>query len=77
MPRTTLDLDAGVLERLRRRQREEGRTLGELASELLAHALADDRQARSAVPLRWTVKPMGARVDLDDDDAVGRALGKP
>lgn len=72
MPRTTLDLDASVLRALKRRQRKEGKTMGRIASELLAQALAAD--AEPARPFQWVAKPMGALVDLDDKDAVWRAL---
>ena len=72
MPRTTIDIDAGVLRELKRRQRREGKTLGQLVSELLAVSLR--RGERPADGLRWTARPMGARVDLEDKEAVRRAL---
>ncbi len=72
MPRTTIDIDAGVLRELKRRQRKEGKTLGQLVSELLAVSLR--RAERPADGLRWTARPMGARVDLEDKEAVRRAL---
>jgi hypothetical protein len=74
MPRTTLDIDATVLEQLKERQRVEGKSLGQLASELLAGALADPRPDRRPEPLAWTSRRMGARVDLEDKDAVHAAL---
>ena len=75
MPRTTIDIDAGVLRELKRRQRKEGRSLGQLVSELLAQSLRQDR--KPAAGLRWRAKPMGARVDLEDKEAVRRALEGP
>src|SRR5437879_2638424 len=39
MPRTTLDLDFSVLRELRRRGDQEGKSMGRVASELLAVAL--------------------------------------
>ena len=73
MARTTIDIDAAVLRRLKERKRREGKTLGQLASELLAGAL---RETDASAPreLNWTSRPMGARVDLDDKEAVRRAL---
>jgi hypothetical protein len=72
MPRTTIDIDAGVLRELKRRQRREGKTLGQLVSELLAVSLREAKeQARG---LQWKARPMGARVDLEDKEAVRRAL---
>ncbi len=73
MPRTTFDIDPTVLRQLKDRQRREGKTLGRLVSELLASALRREPE-ESAPPLRWEAHGMGARVDLDDKEAVGRAL---
>lgn len=75
MPRTTLDLDPTVLRELKRRRRATGRSIGSLASELLANALNESHEAkRAAAPMRWRSARMGARVDLDDKEAVRRAL---
>lgn len=76
MPRTTIDLDPTVLKELKRRQALEGKTLGQLASELLASALAGETPASSQPVLVWQSAPMGARVDLEDDEAVRAALGE-
>lgn len=73
MARTTIDLDPVVLRELRRRQKKEGRTLGSLASELLARALKEKPPADT--PFVWRSQPMGAKVDLEDKEAVRRALG--
>ena len=75
MTRTTLDIDPVVLRRLKERQRREGKSLGRLVSELLAASLAE--QAPTTPPFSWTTRPMHARVDLEDHDAVRRALGEP
>lgn len=72
MTRTTLDIDATVMRELRRRQAVEGKTIGALVSELLAGALAEPQAPPPA--LSWTARPMGARVDLEDKDAVFAAL---
>jgi hypothetical protein len=72
MTRTTIDIDAAVLRELKERQQREGKTLGELVSELLASAL--DREETAPVPFTWTSRRMRARVDLEDKEAVRRAL---
>ena len=73
--RTTLDIDDPVLADLKRLQQREGKSLGRLASDLLAQALAD---ARSREPrhaeFSWTSRAMGARVDLADRDALLDAM---
>lgn len=75
MPRTTLNIDSTVLQALRRRQREVGKSLGELASELLARELAETTtHPRQAEPLDWISRPMRAKVDLEDKDALHAAL---
>ena len=77
MPRTTLNLDGPVLADLKRIQRKEGKPLGDLASELLAVAIAERKHLTvPALRLHWTSKPMGALVDLDDKDALHAALNE-
>jgi hypothetical protein len=72
MARTTLDLDPSVLRELRERGAREGKSMGQVASELLAGALAD----APADPPRfsWISRRMEALVDLEDDEAVRRAM---
>lgn len=72
MPRTTLDLDAGVLDALKQRRRTTGKSIGAIASELLAGALLEQRPTRRKIG--WRTSRMGARVDLEDKEAVRRAL---
>jgi len=73
MPRTTIDIDPVVLDRLKRRARRDGRSLGQVASELLAGVLrADQAPARGRID--WITRPMGALIDLEDPEAVRRAL---
>jgi len=75
MPRTTVNLDASVLGQLKRRQHKERKPLSELVNQLLARALAEAETADEvARPLRWTSRAMGARVDIEDKDALLQAL---
>lgn len=76
MPRTTLDLDASVLRELKRLQRTTNKSLGQLVSELVASALARDRDAPLVreTPPEWITRPMAARVDLEDKEALAAAL---
>ena len=74
IPRTTLDIDASILRELRRRGERERKSMGQVASELLAAALADDRQP-AAGEFRWTTANLGAPlVDLEDKEALRRVL---
>ena len=75
MARTTVNLDSSVLSQLKRRQHRERKPLSELVNQLLARALAETEPAEDAGrPLRWTSRAMGARVDLEDKDALRQAL---
>jgi len=71
--RTTIDLEPGVLHDLKRRAQREHKSLGRVASELLAASLAGDGPV-DAPPFAWIARPMGARIDLEDKEAVRRAL---
>lgn len=74
MPRTTLDLDSSVLEQLRRRAQAERKSMGQVASERLAAVLAEP-EGLEAAPLRWVSGDLGVpRVDLEDKEALRRAL---
>lgn len=74
MPRTTLNIDASVLRELKRLKKREGKSLGELVSELLAVALTNRERGTEPQPFRWRTQPMCARVDLSDEDALYAAL---
>lgn len=74
MPRTTLDIDAPILRELKKLQKREKKSLGRLATELLAHALKE-RTRRTARPrLEWISQPMGMKIDITDKDALYEAL---
>jgi hypothetical protein len=73
MTRTTIDIDPAVMRQLKELKGREGKTLGRLVSELLAVALRREQEP-STRSFQWTSRPMRARVDLDDKEAVRRAL---
>jgi len=73
MARTTLNIDPSVLAELKRRGRREGKSLGRLASELLAERLEGDALPPPH-PFAWHARPMSARVELDDPETVRRAM---
>jgi len=76
MSRTTLNIDTPLLEELRKLQKREGKPLGEVVSELVAEALtyrAYRRCSRSR-ELSWISRPMGARIDISDKEALYAAM---
>lgn len=76
--RTTIDIDDPILRDLKRLQRQQGKSLGRLVSDLLAQSLQSHRVADSREPpFRWIAKPMGARIDLADKHALLDAMDDP
>lgn len=75
VPRTTLDLDPSVLRELKRRAKEESKSLGDVVSEIVGPALAHAPSSRRASQFRWRTARMGPPlIDLEDKEAVRRAL---
>ena len=75
MPRTTLDLDAAVLEQLRARAAREAKSMGTVGSELLARALSGEAD-EDAGDFVWPGFDLGLPlVDLEDPEQLRRALG--
>ena len=76
--RTTLDIDEPILRDLKARAKAESKSLGRMASELLARSLkletGGDKIARMDA---WIASPMGARVDLSDSEALYAAMDGP
>lgn len=73
--RTTIDIDDPILKEIKRLQQSEGKSLGRLVSDLLAQALADIRQPAQSTPtLQWVTKPMQARLELTDKQAMLDAM---
>jgi hypothetical protein len=78
MARTTLDIDTPLLKELKKLQKEQGRSLGTIVSQLVAEALARRKTPPPAPsPLRWVARPMRALVDLSDKDAIYAVLDRP
>jgi plasmid stability protein len=76
MPRTTLNLDSSVLRELRKRSEREHKSIGELASQLLARGLREE-PAPQPEPFTWVSRDLGEpRVDLEDKEALASLLGQ-
>ena len=73
--RTTIDIDAPILQELKLLQQQQGKSLGRLASDLLAQALAQSGKRSARKPaLHWVCAPMNSRVDLADKHALLDAM---
>ena len=75
MTRTTLNLDPSVLKELRERSARERRSIGELASQLLAREL--HQEVQPTPPFSWVSRDLGKpAVDLEDKEARRAVLEK-
>lgn len=76
MARTTVDIDDPILREVKRLQKQEGKPLGRLISDLLATGLSTlKKKPTPKTEFHWLSQDMGApRVDLRDKDAVWAAL---
>jgi hypothetical protein len=77
--RTTIDLDPTVVKELKRRSKSAGKSMGQLASELLATSLrGQPNSSRDSASLKWIARDLGRPlVDLEDKEAVRAALDGP
>ena len=76
MTRTTLNLDPSVMRELRQRSRRERKSIGELASQLLARGLREE-QRPDAPPFSWVSRDLGEpAVNLEDKDALNALLDR-
>jgi hypothetical protein len=72
--RTTVDIDDPILREVKAIHEREGRSMGAVVSELLADALARRRASSKRPAFRWTSRPMNARINLADKDALYAVL---
>jgi len=74
--RTTLNLDPSVMRELRRRSQREHKSIGELASQLLARSLRQEEEPASR-PFSWVSGDLGRpAVDLEDKEALNALLDR-
>lgn len=67
-----MDLDPAVLDALRRRAKDEGKTIGQLMSELLAPVLKEP--TKPSADWHWGTDDLGVLIDIDDQDALWKVL---
>ena len=73
--RTTVDIDSPILGEVKQLAKQEGKSLGRMVSELLARALGDTGAPKRAVKRQtWKARPMNARIDLSDREAIYEAM---
>jgi len=73
--RTTLDIAGPILRELKRLQKRNGKSLGNIASDLMAEALTRQRTKAAHRGWTWAAHRMGPPgVDLRDKEGVWRVL---
>ena len=74
--RTTVDIDDPILKELKALQTKQGKSLGRLISDLLARALHQEHRAagQQRGQPTWICRGMGARIDLEDKEALCAAM---
>lgn len=66
-----------MIAELRARSRREGKSIGELASQLLARGLREDAESPPARQFSWVSRDLGRpAVDLEDKEALGALLDR-
>ena len=73
MAEPLVHIEPTVLRQIEQIQREEGKPLERVVSELLAEALSR-RKGTGTAQLDWISKPMGARLDPSDKEHLYTAL---
>jgi metal-responsive CopG/Arc/MetJ family transcriptional regulator len=76
MARTTIDIDDPILKEIKAIQKREGRSMGQIVSQLLAEALIEQRTSEKTSKFRWISRSMRSLVDLSDKDEVYRILDR-
>lgn len=70
-----MNIDPSVLRALKRIAAEQGKSLGDVISEVVAPALTSNARTTRSPRLRWRSARMGpAKIDLEDKEAVRLAL---
>jgi plasmid stability protein len=72
MARTTVNLDPAVLRELKKRAAREGKSLGQVISEIAAISLSSEPGPPHS--FRWKSREMKARIDLEDKEELHRKL---
>ena len=70
MPRTTLDIDASVLRELKEESARRRKSMGAVASELLARSLVTEKKDAVVPEFWWPVMSAPMLVDIDDKEAL-------
>lgn len=75
MARTTVNIETPILSEIKQLQKREGKSLGQVISQLLAEALSHRKRSTDVSrEFRWHSQPMGARIDLADKEMVWSLL---
>ena len=74
MARTTIDIENPILTEVKNLQKQDGRSMSKIVSQLLDEALAQRKSKAKASRFKWHSRRMGALIDLSDKDARRKIL---
>jgi hypothetical protein len=74
MARTTIDIENSVLTEVKNLQKQDGRPIGKIVSQLLAEALAQRKNRTKTTRFKWHSRRMGALFDLSDKHLLYKSL---
>lgn len=73
--RTTLDIEIPILKELKALSKSRRCSLGQMASQLLAKALSQQKtEKKTPKKFQWISQPMGAKIDIADKEALYKIL---
>ncbi len=76
MHRTTINLEDGLVEKLRQRAARQGRSLASVINELLHKALVSEERQKKPPSIQWRVFHCGRpKVDISNRDALMSSSG--
>jgi hypothetical protein len=75
MARTTIDIGDPILKEVKAIQKQQGRSMGKIVSQLLAEVLVNQKSSAKSPGFKWISRPMRSHVDLADKYEVYRTLG--
>jgi hypothetical protein len=76
MARTTINIENPILMEVKKLQKQDGRSIGKIVSQLLAEALAQRKGKTNAPRFKWHSRQMGTLVDFSDKEALYKILDR-
>jgi hypothetical protein len=76
MAQTTIDIESPILTEVKNLQRQDGRSMSKIVSQLLAEPLAQRKNKAKVSRFKWHSRRMRAFIDLSDKDVLYKNLDR-